>query len=541
MSDNTTLTKPLATQREFDVVIIGAGFSGMYLLQRLRRLGFSVRVLDKAGGVGGTWYWNRYPGARCDVESMQYCFEFSSELEQEWNWTERYAAQPEILVYANHVADRFDLRRDIQLDTQVDAAVFDEADKCWIIKTDDGAQLRARFCVMATGCLSAPNTPRIPGLDSFEGALYHTGDWPHEPVDFSGQRVGIIGTGSSAIQSIPVIAAQAQHLYVFQRTAHWTVPAHNHDLAHDERDRIKRQYAEIRARAKDSFSASDLPINDAPAAEASGAERLDRFEKGWSIGGFSFLTTFNDLLYNADSNKAAADFAAAKIKEVVEDPTVAELLTPKIIIGGKRLCLDTGYYQTFNRTNVTLVDISGTPIESIVPNGLRARGQDYKLDALVLATGFDAMTGALLNIDIRGRNTLKLKDKWAMGTPNLLGLCMAGFPNLFAVNGPGSPSVFTNMMPAIEQHVEWISDCLVYLREHGLKIIEATDEAEAGWLHHCDEVAQGHLRATCDSWYVGANIPGKPRTLMPYIGGFPLYTKKCNDVATSRYQGFRLG
>ena len=539
MLTRSSLTNNLAN--EYDVVVIGAGFSGMYLLHRLRGMGFSVRVLDKASGVGGTWYWNRYPGARCDVESMQYCFEFSSALEQEWNWSERYTAQPEILVYANHVADRFDLRRDMQLDTHVESAVFDDTVQRWLVETGHGEHFSARFCIMATGCLSSPNTPNFKGLESFTGSLYHTGDWPHQPVDFSDQRVGVIGTGSSAIQSIPVIAEQADELYIFQRTAHWSVPAHNRPLEDEERREIKTNYAQIRARAKRSFSASDLPINEASAAEATSEERRHRFTNGWATGGFSFMTSFDDLLFNSESNQSAADFASERIREVVEDPKVAELLTPKIIIGGQRLCLDTGYYQTFNRPHVTLVDISDTPIEEILPHGLRARGTDYELDTLVLATGFDAMTGALLNIDVRGRNGAKLREKWAAGTPNFLGLCMAGFPNLFAVNGPGSPSVFTNMMPAIEHHVEWITDCLEYLRARGHETIEATAEAEAQWTIHCDEVAVGNLRSTCYSWYAGANIPGKARSLMPYIGGFPLYTEKCSEVAGAGYAGFTLG
>ena len=525
---------------QLDVVIVGAGFSGLYLLHRLRTMGFSVRVIEKASGVGGTWYWNRYPGARCDSESMQYCFEFSSELEQQWDWSERYSAQPEILKYVNHVADRFDLRRDIQFDTQVDSAIYDESRGRWILETDTGDRFAARFCVMATGCLSTPNTPKIEGLDTFIGPVYHTGKWPHQPVDFSGLRVGVIGTGSSAIQSIPVIAEQARQLFVFQRTAHWTVPAHNHPLDPEHRREVKARYTEIRDRAKNSFAAIDVQMNEAPAAEADAEERRRRFGEHWGIGGFAYLTSFDDLLYDADSNRAAADFVAAKIHEAVEDPDLAKLLTPKNIIGGKRLCLDTDYYKTFNRPNVTLVDIAGTPIEQILPAGIRARGTDYELDALVPATGFDAMTGALMKVDIRGRDDASLREKWADGTPNYLGLTVAGFPNLFAVNAPGSPSVFTNMMPAIEHHVNWITDCLEYLRDRGIDVIEATSEAEANWLQHCAEVATGHLRSSAYSWYTGANIPGKLRPLMPYIGGFPVYTEKCKEVAQSDYAGFSL-
>ena len=527
------------TAPQFDVIVVGAGFSGLYLLHRLRGLGFSVRVVDTASDVGGTWYWNRYPGARCDVESMQYCFQFSAELEQQWNWSERYTAQPEILRYANHVAEYFDLRRDIQFDTRIETAVFDEPSAQWRLSTSDGAQLSARYCVMATGCLSAPNTPRIKGLDEFEGDIYHTGKWPHEPVDFGGLRVGVIGTGSSAVQSIPVIAAQARELTVFQRTAHWSIPARNRALDAPERREIKARYPEIRARAKQGFAAMDLRVNDAPAALASPDQCQERFAESWEYGGFSYMTSFNDLLFNADSNKVAADFARKKIREVVEDSSVAELLCPKIIIGAKRLCLDTNYYETFNQAHVKLVDISTTPIDEVGPHGLRVNDTDYEFDVIVMATGFDAMTGALLNIDIRGRDNASLNDKWISGTPNFLGLSMSGFPNMFAVTGPGSPSVFTNMLPSIEQHVEWITECLCYLRDHQLSFIEATPEAEAEWAEHSDTVATGNLRTTIDTWYVGANIPGKTRSLMPYIGGFPLYVKKCEEVAKSNYAGFR--
>ena len=540
MTDSNPASANPDSVAELDVLVVGAGFAGLYLLHRLRGMGFSVHVIEAASGVGGTWYWNRYPGARCDVESMQYSYAFSSELDEAWEWSERYTAQPDILRYANHIADRFDLRRDIRFDTRVEAASFDEPRGKWVIETDDGARLTARFCVMATGCLSAVNRPRIEGQDSFTGNCYHTGEWPHQAIDFTGQRVGIIGTGSSAIQSIPVIAEQAARLYVFQRTAHWTVPAHNHPLDPQQRRVVKADYAGLRARAQQSFALIDVPVNLSSATEATAEERGERYQAGWDIGGFAFITTFGDLLHNRQANATATDFAGAKIQELVDDPQIAALLTPKMIIGGKRLCLDTDYYKTFNRPNVTLVDISDAPIEAINPNGLRAEGRDYELDAIVYATGFDAMTGALLRIDIRGRDELSLRDKWAEGPSNCLGLMMAGFPNLFAITGPGSPSVFTNMLPAIEQHVDWVVDCLDHLRKHGHAIIEPTPEAEADWNAHSNQVAAGHLRSTVDSWYVGANIPGKTRVLMPYIGGYPLYVEKCEEVAAAGYSGFRL-
>ncbi|MCW5747373.1 MAG: NAD(P)/FAD-dependent oxidoreductase [Alphaproteobacteria bacterium] len=525
---------------DFDVVIVGAGFAGMYMLHRLRGMGFSARVLEAGDGVGGTWYWNRYPGARCDVESMQYSFQFSDELQQQWNWSERYAPQPEILRYANHVADRFDLRRDITFNTRVTSAAFDEAADRWIIETAGGATLSARFCVMATGCLSAPNKPTIEGLESFRGAVYHTGEWPHEGVDFSGKRVGVIGTGSSAIQSIPIMARQAAQLFVFQRTPNYTVPAHNGPLDPAYQKAVKADYARLRARAKSNPGGIDLSFNDRSALSATPEERRREYEARWAEGGFAFMGAFGDLMFVQEANDTAADFVRGKIREIVKDPAVAEALSPRNVIGCKRLCVDTGYWETFNRPNVTLVDVSDRPIEAITATGVRANGRDYELDAIVFATGFDAMTGALLRIDIRGVHGQALKDKWREGPKSYLGLAMAGFPNLFTITGPGSPSVLTNMLPSIEQHVDWIADCLAYLRRQGLKRVEPSREAEEAWVAHARDVAGISLRATCSSWYVGANIPGKPRVFMPYIGGFPAYVQKCQQVVANGYEGFTV-
>jgi len=528
------------TRSTFDAVIVGAGFAGMYMLYRLRELGFSVRVYEAGSGVGGTWYWNRYPGARCDVESVQYSYQFSDALQQEWEWTERYATQPEILRYANHVADRFDLRKDIQFETRVSATTFDEGRHCWTIVLADGTEVSARFCIMATGCLSSTNTPQFPGLDSFRGTVYHTGHWPHHEVDFSGQRVGVIGTGSSAIQSIPLIAEQAQHLFVFQRTPHYTVPAHNAPLDPEYRRRVKAEYPARRSRAKQMFAGIDLRLNDRSALQTTDAERQREYEARWAFGGVSFMGAFNDLLFNADSNATAAEFVRGKIREIVRDPELAAALSPRYVIGCKRLCVDTGYYATFNRANVSLVDVGRSPIEAIAPQGVRVAGKLYEIDSLVLGTGFDAMTGALTRIDIRGKSGEALREKWHGGPRAYLGLMIAGFPNLFTITGPGSPSVLTNMLPSIEQHVDWIADCLVFLRERGLAQIEPTPEAEDEWVAHVNEVAGTNLRSTCSSWYVGANVAGKPRVFMPYIGGFPAYVQKCCEVVAAGYRGFAL-
>jgi cyclohexanone monooxygenase len=523
-----------------DAVIVGAGFAGMYMLHRLRGMGLSVRVFEAGSGVGGTWYWNRYPGARCDVESMQYSYQFSDDVQQEWVWSERYAPQPEILRYANHVADRFDLRRDIQFNTRVRSALFDDVEGRWVLEVGDCERVIATYCVMATGCLSSANMPKFAGIDRFQGETYHTGHWPHEGADFSGKRVGVIGTGSSAIQSIPIIARQAAHLYVFQRTPNYTIPAHNGPLDPAYQAAIKADYAGLRARAKQTVPGIDFNFNMESALASSEEERQHEFEKRWAYGGLPFIGAFGDLLYDQASNDLAAEFVRGKIRGIVHDPEVAKLLSPRNVFGCKRLCVDTGYWETFNRPNVTLIDVSGEPIEAITPAGIRAKGQEYAVDAIVFATGFDAMTGALLKIDIRGTGGQTLREKWREGPKTYLGLGIAGFPNLFTITGPGSPSVLTNMLPSIEQHVEWVADCIGYLRDNRLGRIEPRAEAEEDWVAHVREVAGGSLRSTCSSWYVGANVPGKPRVFMPYIGGFPAYVQKCNAVAANGYEGFVL-
>jgi cation diffusion facilitator CzcD-associated flavoprotein CzcO len=531
---------PRNSPADFDAVIVGAGFAGLYMLHRLRGLGLRARVFEAGSGVGGTWYWNRYPGARCDVESMEYSFQFSDALQQEWDWSERYAAQPELLRYANHVADRFDLRRDIQFDTRVDAATFDESAGCWRIGTSDGARCSAAFCIMATGCLSSPNTPKLEGLESFAGERYHTGYWPHQPVDFTDKRVAIIGTGSSAVQSIPIIAGQAQHLTVFQRTPNYAIPAHNAPLAPETRIAIKADYAGLRARARRTFTGIAFDYSEALALETAPEEREREYERRWQRGGLSFLGAYQDLMLDAQANATAAEFVRGKIRRKVTDPAVAELLAPKNVIGCKRVCIDIGYYETFNRDNVTLVDVSERPIEEITPHGVKVAGREYAADALVLATGFDAMTGALLRIDIRGRGGARLATAWSAGPKTYLGLAVAGFPNLFTITGPGSPSVLTNMIPTIEQHVDWIADTIRHMRAHQLALIEASEDAQERWTEHLGDLARPTLRYTCTSWYLGANVPGKPRVFMPYIGGFPRYAQQCREVAANGYQGFTL-
>jgi len=528
------------SESNLDLIIVGAGFAGMYMLHRARGLGLAARVFEAGSGVGGTWYWNRYPGARCDVESMQYSYQFSDELAAEWEWSERYSPQPEILEYANHVTDRFDLRGDMQFDTRVERAHFDEASGRWNVTTSDGGQWSAQFVVMATGCLSSANKPKFDGLESFRGDTYHTGQWPHEGVDFTGKRVGVIGTGSSAIQSIPIMAAQADHLTVFQRTPNYMVPAHNGALDQGYAAEVKADYGALRDRARTRPGGIDIEINMAPAMEAGDAARREVYESKWARGGFGFMGAYGDLMLDQAANDTAAEFVRGKIRDVVDDPDVADLLSPHNIFGCKRLCVDTNYWQTYNRSNVKLIDVSEEPIERLTPGGLRARGEDFEFDAIVFATGFDAMTGALLRIDIQGVGGEKLVDKWAEGPKSYLGLSVAGFPNLFTVTGPGSPSVLTNMLPSIEQHVNWISDCLDYIRQHGHAQINPEAVAEEDWVAHVREIAGLSLRATCSSWYVGANIPGKPRVFMPYMGGYPAYLEKCSEVVENGYQGFAL-
>jgi len=531
-----------AATEAYDAVVVGAGFAGMYMLHRLRGQGFSVRVYEQGGDVGGTWYWNRYPGARCDVESMQYSYSFSEELQQEWNWSERYAPQPEILKYAIHVADRFDLRSDIQLNTRVDRAAFDESTSLWSVTTSDSKTVTAKYVVLATGCLSNARMPEIKGLSDFKGKVYHTGHWPHEPVDFTGLRVGVIGTGSSAIQSVPIIARQASRLTVFQRTPNFSIPARNAPLTAEERETFRARYPEIRRFAREEARNgiyTELP--DRGALDDGDNERRAKYEARWNRGGLTFMSVYNNLAIDKAANDTAADFVREKIAEIVGDPETAKLLQPNNHpIGSKRICIDTDYFATFNRPNVTLVDIRSNPIEEITANAVRTGAEDYEVDALVLATGFDAMTGSVAKIDIRGRDGRTLNQKWAEGPKTYLGLMSAGFPNLFIITGPGSPSVLSNMIVSIEQHVDWITDCIAWMRDRGLDAMEARTDAEDKWVAHVNEVAHTTLYPQANSWYMGANIPGKPQIFMPYIGGVGAYRQICNEIAANGYEGFAM-
>ena len=516
---------------DFDAVIVGAGFSGLYMLYRLRDvLGLSARVYEAGDGVGGTWYWNRYPGARCDSESFYYCYSFSRELEQEWTWSSKYPEQPEILSYLEHVADRFDLKRDITLSTRVTGATFREGDGSWEVRTDDGAVVTARYLISAVGCLSAANVPPIPGLERFEGSWYHTGAWPHEGVDFSGRRVALIGTGSTGIQATPVIAAEADHLTVFQRTPNYSVPARNFLMSDEATREIKASYPEIRRKARESFGGFPYDRSERSALADSPEEREALYERLWAEeGGFKFIYgSYNDLLINQAANDTAAEFIRGKIREIVKDPEVAETLAPKDYpYGTKRPPIDTHYFETFNRDNVTLVDLRRTPITEITATGVRTTDGDYEVDIIVFATGFDAMTGSLLRIDPEGRAGTPLATAWEGGPVTYLGLQVAGYPNLFLITGPGSPSVLTNMPLAIEQHVEWIADCIAFMREHGWTTVEATEDAQGAWVDIVRDVAEVTLFHKANSWYLGANIPGKKRVFMPYVGGFAPYREHC--------------
>jgi cyclohexanone monooxygenase len=525
----------------FDAVVVGAGFAGMYMLHRLRGLGMTVRVFETGDGVGGTWYWNRYPGARVDVPSLSYSYSFSSDLQQDWDWPETYSSQPHLLEYANHVADRFDLRRDIRFETTVNVAEYDEVAKRWTVRTDRGDSVSARFLITAAGCLSATNIPAFPGLESFRGDWYHTSRWPKEGVDLTGKRVGIVGTGSTGIQAVPVVAEQAEHLYVFQRTPNYSLPTGNKPMDPEYQSEWKARYDEHRELDRTSYAGQFVVPPVHCAVDLEPEERDRRFEEAWRQGAFAMMQTFKDLRTSREANEIAAEFVRRKIRETVEDPEVAELLSPKDYpIGTKRLCLDCDYFETFNRDNVTLVDVKTHPIEEILPTGLRTSNASYDLDVIVFATGFDAMTGPLLRMNITGRNGLTLEEKWSSGPRTYLGLTVAGFPNMFTITGPGSPSVLASMITAIEQHADLIAETIEYMAEHDCDEIEATAPAEDDWVSHVNEVADKTLYKYANSWYLGANIPGKPRVFMPYVGGFNTYRRKCAEVVTNGYEGFLL-
>jgi cyclohexanone monooxygenase len=528
---------------ELDVIIVGGGIGGMYAIHRLRELGLSVRAYEAGSDIGGTWYWNRYPGCRCDVESMEYSFSFSAELEQDWDWPERYGTQPQILEYLEHVAKRFDLRKDIALNARVLSAHFDNKTTLWTIKTDGGETVSAPFIVMATGNLSTPRVPNYPGLKDFGGDWYHTGMWPHEGVDFTGKRVGVIGTGSSGVQSIPIIARQAEHVHVFQRTPQFVLPARNGPQDPEQVREHKATYRERRKAALETpFGIAGHPPPTKTALEDDESARREKYDTNWAIGGqIRFLFSYTDLLLNKESNDTAADYVREQIRAIVDDPQTAEKLIPHDHpMGTKRLILDTGYFETFNRESVELVDARATPIRAITANGLCTTTEEFELDALVFATGFDAMTGAMMAIDIRTDDGADIPSKWANGPQTYLGIMMSGFPNLFMITGPQSPGVKSQMILSIEQHVDFIARCLESMQSKGHTRVDAAPQAEADWVAHNTEVAQGTLYPLANSWYMGANIPGKPRVFMPYVGGVQNYRRRCEQVIANDFEGLQM-
>ncbi len=532
-----------AIETDYDVVVVGAGFAGLYSVHRLTGIGCSVRALEAGKGLGGTWFWNRYPGARCDIESVQYSYSFSNEIQQEWHWSERYAPQPEILRYMNFVADRLDLRKHIQFSTRVASATYDEAAAIWTIVTGQGETLRCRFCVMATGCLSVPIDPDIKGLGTFRGGVHRTMEWPADGIDFTGLNVGLIGTGATGIQITPHLAAQAKHLTVFQRTPNFSIPGHNRPMDSVYEKEWKDNYPERRLAARDTRNNALMRQNKF-AGEKLSDEELNRvFEERWQMGGLAFLYGVTDFNTNKRVNDAASEFVRRKIAGIVKDPDMARKLMPRNHpIGSKRLCVDTFYYETFNRDNVALIDLNEEPLETLTATGARTARREYELDVIVLATGFDAMTGSLKRIDVTGRNGAKLADKWDHSPKTLLGLAICGFPNLFTITGPGSPSVFSNMVTSIEQNVDWIADCVDFVRKNGLSSVEAKQSAEDRWFAHVNEVgARTLIDQSSNSWYVGANVPGKPRVVVPYAGGVPAYLKACQEMSAEGYKaGFEL-
>lgn len=529
---------------ELDAVVVGAGFSGLYMLHRLREQGLSVRVYEKGDDVGGTWYWNRYPGARCDSESHIYCYSFSDEILDEWEWSERYPEQPEILEYLRFAADHLDLRRDVEFETEVESAAFDEESGTWTVTFADGSQVTTRYFISAVGCLSEPFLPDFDGLETFEGEWYHTARWPHDGVDLAGKRVGVVGTGSTGIQLIPRVAERAGHLSVFQRTPNYAVPARNRPLDPDEFEEIRSNYDEIWEEARYSRLGMPFDVEQNSARNLSEDEIRELLEKRWQQGGFRFLHTFEPghVLSDPDTNEVISEFIREKIRERVDDPEIAETLAPTDHpYGAKRPPMDyDDYYGTYNREDVRLVDVDAAPIEEITPDGIRTTDDHYDLDVLLFATGFDAMTGALLEMDIEGRDDRRLEDEWDDGPRTYLGLGVRGFPNLFSITGPQSPSVLTNMPMAIEQHVEWIDDCVAYLRAEGYELIEPTEESQEQWVSQTNFLADQMLFSEADSWYRGENVPGKPAVFTPFPGGLEMYRDICERVAEREYDGFEL-
>lgn len=536
-------SEPLRTTvQSYDAVVVGAGFAGVYALYKLRRQGLSVKVLEAGAGVGGTWYHNRYPGARCDIESLDYSYSFSEELQQEWSWSERYASQPELLEYINHVVDRFGLRRDIQLDTRVTSAQYRDGDCLWVCETEAGERFESRYLIMATGVLSMPQVPTVAGLEEFRGKWYHSGDWPHEGVDVRGKRVAVIGTGSSGTQMIPLLAEEADELLVFQRTPNYCMPAQNHPMDPEVEREWKKNYPQKREFARRSAFGHNQVSNPNAGTDLTREERLAELENRWQLGGLYMMRAFKDILRDKDVNDEAAEYVRQKIRETVKDPGTAQVLSPRNLpIGTKRLCSGTGFYETFNRDNVELVDVRQDPIERITARGVRTASQEHEVDVIVFATGFDAMTGALNRLNPVGRGGRQLREHWADGPRTYLGLTVHGFPNMFIIAGPGSPSVFSNMVNSIEQHVEWIADAVKHLDSHGYAAMEATASAETDWVQHVNDVTEGTLyRDSRATWFYGANTPGKPQVFMPYLGGVGPYVQRITAVADAGYEGFEL-
>ena len=536
------MVKSSVVESVVDAVVVGAGFGGMYMSHLLAKQGMHVQGFERGGGVGGTWYWNRYPGCRCDVESMEYSYQFSDDLQQEWQWSERYSPQPEILDYANHVADRFAIRDRFQFDTTVTAANFDDASQRWLVEVQSaqGQQtIDTKYLIMATGCLSAANMPNFEGIDKFRGDIHHTGAWPQNGVDFSGKRVGIVGTGSSGIQSIPLIAKQAKHLTVFQRTPNYSVPAQNTPIDEDKAAHIKANYADYRRRNWQQQAAfgADYPRQSDSALDATPEELEARFEEYWGHGGFGFLAAFADIGINLEANALAAEFVRNKIRTIVDDPATAELLCPDSVLGCKRLCADTGYFETYNRDNVSLVDVSSHPIVGLTTAGLITDAAEYEFDVIVFATGFDAMTGALLKADIRGEQGVSLRDEWAAGPRTYLGLMTSKFPNLYMMTGPGSPSVLANMITGVEHHANFIAQMIDWAEDNSIRSFMPQQAAQDNWVEVVNMRSQATLFPKCNSWYLGANVPGKPRVFMPYIG-FPDYVHTLEEVEASHYSEF---
>jgi cyclohexanone monooxygenase len=534
---------PKTGQQVFDVFVVGAGFAGIYALYKYRSLGMTVKGAESGTDVGGTWYWNRYPGARCDTESMQYSYSWDPQLSAEWEWSERFPGHAEIRSYLEHVADRHDLKKHIDFETRIASMEFDDALEIWTIQSEDGKIYRARCCVMATGCMvGAVNSPEFRGAELFGGQIYHTARWPKENVEFSGKRVAVIGTGSSGIQTISEVAKSADKVYVYQRTPNFSIPARNEPMRPEHQQYWKENYALLRDKARNSRSGTLFDFGTIGVMDVDETTRDAILQERWKMGTSNFMGSFNDMIFNDESNAVVADFVRSKIAETVKDPKTAEQLTPQgYPIFAKRICLDTEYFETFNRDNVALIDVKSDPIVEITPVGIRTEQTEHEVDIIVFATGYDAITGPLMNIDIRGTTPKTIKEKWATGPYAYLGIMSSGFPNMFTITGPGSPSTLGNMVVSIEQHIEWVADLLVYMRDRQLTKVDADAKFEAEWAEHVTDVAETTVYPKASSWYMGANIPGKRRVFLPYIGGIGHYRKLCDEVARKGYEGFTFG